>query len=154
VCLVSIVRLTYLVHDADHPDFSFDQTVIAYWTCVEPALAIVVACTMTLWPLVTKLFPRVFEEPSLATSDPEQRAPYSIGGRPLWIGSDPAQHAQKERDSWTDIHQEAIDIRDEIRYYKQATSNGSGSTEVETQEEPRTDVPGRPGQVYLSRNAQ
>src|SRR3569833_4701940 len=71
---------------ATHPDFSYDNVPIVYWTCVEVNFAIICASMMTFKPLIAKLMPRLVDQRPL-TSDPERRATRSIGGRALTPGA-------------------------------------------------------------------
>ncbi|KAH6855994.1 hypothetical protein B0I37DRAFT_442742 [Chaetomium sp. MPI-CAGE-AT-0009] len=61
VCLVSLIRLAILIQvkNAADPDHTYTGAELAYWTFVEVNTAIVVACAMTLRPLVTRFFPRL-----------------------------------------------------------------------------------------------
>ncbi len=62
ICLISIIRLKYLVDLINYPplDYFYNMAPIGYWTMVETNGAIVCACLMTLKPFVVRVFPRVF----------------------------------------------------------------------------------------------
>jgi len=62
VCIVSLVRLVILVgvKNSTNPDFTYTPATLTYLTVLEVHTAIVVACAMTLKPLVTRFFPRLF----------------------------------------------------------------------------------------------
>jgi hypothetical protein len=92
VCLVSLIRLAILIQAKVNtdPDFTFINTDLTYWTVIEVHTAIVVACTMTLKPLVAKFFPDLLgagrsdvssksDEPSAANSS---EPPLTIGSKP------------------------------------------------------------------------
>lgn len=104
--MISIIRLVYLLALANRPDFSFDNTVISYWTCVEVSFAIICACMMTLKPLLTRLFPKLLEERPLP-SDPEQLAAHSIGGRPMRIVARRSEVGPPNRASWIGLPDDA-----------------------------------------------
>ncbi|KAH8908344.1 hypothetical protein BR93DRAFT_944032 [Coniochaeta sp. PMI_546] len=57
VSLMSVIRLVYLIHEYDHVDFTYDNTTLTYWTCIEVNTAIVCACVMTLKPLINRYLP-------------------------------------------------------------------------------------------------
>ncbi|KAK4234454.1 hypothetical protein C8A03DRAFT_18650 [Achaetomium macrosporum] len=90
ICLVSLIRLVILIQilhkDSEDPDFSYNIAKIFYCTVLEVHTAIVVACAMTLKPLIARFLPRFFlshaskdeHEPSAASSRP----PPTIGSRP------------------------------------------------------------------------
>ncbi|KAH6632400.1 hypothetical protein F5144DRAFT_490261 [Chaetomium tenue] len=63
VCLVELIRLAILIEakKAKDADSTYTNTDLAYWTTVEIHTAIVVACAMTLRPLVTRFCPRLFD---------------------------------------------------------------------------------------------
>ncbi len=57
VCIISSIRLIYLMQFNGTGDFTFANVALVYWTCVEVHASIVVACSMTLKPLVSRFLP-------------------------------------------------------------------------------------------------
>lgn len=104
VCIVSFVRLSILiaVKGSTDPDFTYSPTDLTYWTAIEVHTAIVVACTMTLKPLVTRFFPNLLN-PRRSGADSSSKSDTSGGGGggggagamsdgpPLTIGSKPTR---------------------------------------------------------------
>lgn len=66
VCIISIVRLVYIVYFDTHPqtDFFYTSIPLTYWTFVEVNGAIVCACLMTLKPLISRIFPKMLSPAS------------------------------------------------------------------------------------------
>ncbi|KAK3294236.1 uncharacterized protein B0H64DRAFT_462914 [Chaetomium fimeti] len=103
VCLVSLIRLAILIQvkNAADPDSTYTNTDLVYWTCVEVNTAIVVACAMTLRPLVTRFWPRLFDSRGSSGGDGAggggggggSSGGVSGGGHgpPLTIGSKPSR---------------------------------------------------------------
>ncbi|KAL1843194.1 hypothetical protein VTJ49DRAFT_2745 [Mycothermus thermophilus] len=104
VCIVSLIRLAILIRvkQTIDPDFTYSPTTLTYWTLIEFHTAIVVACTMTLKPLVAKFFPNLIEPrgsdgngPAGAGGDSKDDGSGSIGSDPpLTIGSRPSRPLQ------------------------------------------------------------
>lgn len=71
-CAISIIRLAYLIMTQYSLDFTYDNTSTALWTCIETNAAVVVACTMTLKPLLSKLWPNLWDgrEPRASDENP------------------------------------------------------------------------------------
>ncbi|KAK0663898.1 hypothetical protein QBC41DRAFT_23669 [Cercophora samala] len=61
VCIVSIIRLVYLIDVVKKAgyDATYNSAQMIYWTSVEVSAAICCACLMTLKPLIQRLFPRL-----------------------------------------------------------------------------------------------
>ncbi|GAB1319675.1 hypothetical protein MFIFM68171_09885 [Madurella fahalii] len=111
VCLVSMIRLIILVQAKafPNPDFTYTGTDLTYWTVIETHTAIAIACTMTLKPLVARLFPRLLVPGRNSEHNNRDRQPSTAptgSGPPLTIGSMPLRsplapsHARME--SWMD----------------------------------------------------
>jgi len=96
---VSIIRLVMLVQEkgTPDPDFTYNGTTLTYWTVIEVNTAIVVACIMTLKPLVSKVFPGLLDSrgPSTETSITSSDPPLTIGSKPSRNPLSPARP-----DSW------------------------------------------------------
>ncbi|KAK3942513.1 hypothetical protein QBC46DRAFT_72177 [Diplogelasinospora grovesii] len=108
VCSISVVRLFELIEEYTHFDFTYDNVAISYLTVIEVNAAIACACMMTLKPLISKIFPRLFWGTSSRPDSPPKdveaaaAAAAAAGGRPLTIGSKPSRAAQKRpSSSWT-----------------------------------------------------
>jgi hypothetical protein len=89
VCLVSALRLMYMLSLYNSEDTTWDNVPIAIWTCVEVNVAIVCACLMTIKPLIVKLLPKIFLERNVRGFERQgsgERSP-----RQLTIGSKPVQ---------------------------------------------------------------
>lgn len=101
---MSFIRLGILIRAKTDSlaDVTYTGTELTYWTVVEVHTAIVVACVMTLKPLVAKFTPCLLfgggdstkSDSSAATSEP----PLTIGSRPLRNGL-----GQPRPDSWMEI---------------------------------------------------
>ncbi|KAK4188146.1 hypothetical protein QBC35DRAFT_383311 [Podospora australis] len=96
ICIVSLIRLVILVKAQlnPDPDTTYNNTNLNHWTSIEAHTAIIVACAMTLKPLVTKFFPNLLVpqtpdssgSPSNASSGPQ----LTIGSKPLRKQPSPA----------------------------------------------------------------
>ncbi|KAK0655024.1 hypothetical protein B0T16DRAFT_3230 [Cercophora newfieldiana] len=84
VCLVSIIRTYMLSITAQTNDFTFDNTAIAFWSCVETNATVCVACIMTFKPLLTRWFPNLVERPGQGNPLSLGRVP-TIGSRPMRV---------------------------------------------------------------------
>ena len=86
ICCISVVRAILLNATGNSMDASYDNVSTAYWTCVETNITVVIACVMTLKPLVSRAFPSLFRESSNSyvrqPSDPQARV-LTIGSRPV-----------------------------------------------------------------------
>ena len=80
----SILRLVNLVQiqSSPSPDFTYAGIFLTYWTTVEVNVVIVVACLMTLKPLMARLFPRVFTD-SYQQRSGSNAPPPTIGSMPM-----------------------------------------------------------------------
>ncbi|KAK0636822.1 hypothetical protein B0T17DRAFT_90797 [Bombardia bombarda] len=102
ICIISLVRLGILIRQQvlPDPDFTHNSTPLTYWTVLEVNGSIVIACLMTLKPLVTKFYPDLLnhpdseDEPSAASNDP----PLTIGSKPSRNPLTPARRA-----SWIEV---------------------------------------------------
>ena len=99
---MSVIRLLYLIQEADHADFSYGNTTLTYWTCIEVNTALVCACVMTLKPLIGRYLPSLVRSrrsvsgaPSDAVGPDGRTRPATIGSRPLRRGGQ-----QSRRRSW------------------------------------------------------
>ncbi|OIW30360.1 hypothetical protein CONLIGDRAFT_366305 [Coniochaeta ligniaria NRRL 30616] len=99
VSLMSVIRLVYLLQEYNHDDFTYDNTTLMYWTCIEVNTAIVCACVMTLKPLMNRYLPSLVRSRMSAPSG-NTDAVDSGGHRPLTIGSRPVRKGQANRRSW------------------------------------------------------
>ncbi|KAK0643924.1 hypothetical protein B0T16DRAFT_190937 [Cercophora newfieldiana] len=83
---VALIRLVMLVQEKGKPDpdFTYNGTILTYWTIIEVNTAIVVACIMTLKPLVSKIFPGLLDSrgPSTESSMVSSDLPLTIGSKP------------------------------------------------------------------------
>ncbi|KAK4198228.1 hypothetical protein QBC40DRAFT_95005 [Triangularia verruculosa] len=84
ICVVSVVRIIIVIHrksssDIDH---TYHNAVTNHWTSLEVHTSIVVACAMTLKPLVTHLFPNLLE-PRSGETTAEPSHGVTIGSMPL-----------------------------------------------------------------------
>lgn len=74
VCIISVVRLAFLVlatqHDWQTHDGSYTSAHMIYWTTIEVNAAISCACIMTLKPLIERIFPRFFSPSTHDQPDP------------------------------------------------------------------------------------
>ncbi|EGS21845.1 uncharacterized protein CTHT_0037160 [Thermochaetoides thermophila DSM 1495] len=86
VCLISLIRLWILIKTQSNPnpDFTYAGTPLIYWTVIEVDTAIVVACAMTLKPLITRFFPNLLIPRSIWDA-----SVLESNGRPRTIGSAP-----------------------------------------------------------------
>lgn len=80
MAFISIIRIIYLdnMHKNADPDFAFVGAQFGFLSMIEVNAAIVVACLITLQPLLVRLFPRL-----LKTNAHEELAgdtPPTIGG--------------------------------------------------------------------------
>src|SRR4051812_46574421 len=84
------------------PDFTYNGTNLTYWTVIEVNTAIVVACIMTLKPLVSKVLPGLLDShgPSTETSIISSDPPLTIGSKPSRNPLSPARP-----DSWMEGHE-------------------------------------------------
>jgi hypothetical protein len=77
VCVVSIIRLVFLVKSQTDPvllmDFAYNLVIVSYWNVIEVNLGIVVACLMTLRPLAARFIPSIFASTNNSSSDGSNR---------------------------------------------------------------------------------
>ncbi|KAK3377577.1 hypothetical protein B0H63DRAFT_435777 [Podospora didyma] len=113
VCAISVVRLWELVEENTRADFTFDNVSISYLTCIEINAAIACACCMTLKPLVSRVFPRLWGSSSGSARAKQQQkrqqqqqvagagaggAVGGVAGRgPPTIGSSPSRMSQQQQ---------------------------------------------------------
>ncbi|KAK4171373.1 hypothetical protein QBC36DRAFT_295424 [Triangularia setosa] len=98
VCIVSIVRLVYLIDVVKKQgyDATYNSAQMIYWTSVEVSAAICCACLMTLKPLIQRLFPKLLspnsgsktqrDNTSLQWIDPITGQPLRRDSRQSFIG--------------------------------------------------------------------
>lgn len=101
---VAFIRLVILIQEkgVPDPDFTWNGTNLTYWTVIEVNTAIVVACIMTLKPLVGRVFPGLLDSrPRGSMIDPS----IISSGPPLTIGSKPSRNplSPVNRESWIEI---------------------------------------------------
>jgi len=95
ICFISVLRLIYLIPFVNNPpvDWFYDGVPLDCWTVVEINGAIVVACTMTLKPLIGKFFPHLLS--SLGSGNNNNNNDYYEGKgnwiAPPTIGSKPSK---------------------------------------------------------------
>jgi hypothetical protein len=108
---MSVIRLFYLIHEYDSPDFTYQNITLTYWTCIEVNTAIVCACVMTLKPLINRYLPSLIRSRISAPTRHSNAADPSGAIRPLTIGSRPVREAgqDKGRRSWL-VLPERMDI--------------------------------------------
>ncbi|KXX80768.1 hypothetical protein MMYC01_203938 [Madurella mycetomatis] len=94
ICLISLIRLIILIRAKmdRNPDFTYAGTNLTCWTVIETHTAIAIACSMTLKPLVARLFPRLLvpgESHGQNNQDGQPRSSLTASNPPLTIGSKP-----------------------------------------------------------------
>ncbi|KAL2269671.1 hypothetical protein VTJ83DRAFT_1855 [Remersonia thermophila] len=94
VCIVSIIRLWDFDRTLSSADISWEAASIAYWSLVETNATIVVACVMTLRPVIKRWFPRFWG--STAGTAGGRRQNYHPSGPPP-SGSTGAAHGHLAR---------------------------------------------------------
>ncbi|KAK0714503.1 hypothetical protein B0H67DRAFT_214086 [Lasiosphaeris hirsuta] len=109
ICFVSLARLVILVQEkgAPDPDFTWNGTLLTYWTILEINTPIVVACIMTLKPLAARFFPRLLSETGRRSGGDGEAGEGSeaSSGPPLTIGSKPSRNplVVREGEEWMEI---------------------------------------------------
>lgn len=78
-------------------DFTYDGAELNYWLFIEIHTGIVIACLMTLKPLLGRLCPNLLSGDSRSSTESTGVTP---DGPPLTIGSRPLRNGQIQRDSW------------------------------------------------------
>lgn len=68
VCIMSILRLHWLIVASDSTDPTWDNIGIANWSCIELNVAIICPCLTTLKPLLSHFFPRIFSSRSASSN--------------------------------------------------------------------------------------
>lgn len=105
VCMISIIRLVYLLMTLHTTDIPYDNTTTAFWTTIETNATVVIACIMTINPLLSKWFPSVMQ----LRSD-EMRA---ANGHVPTIGSTPTRPPnadRNERRSWNSFGTDPVEL--------------------------------------------
>ncbi|KAK4042050.1 hypothetical protein C8A01DRAFT_44933 [Parachaetomium inaequale] len=101
VCALSIIRLYILKITADAMDYTFDNIPIAFWSCVETNATVVIACFMTMKPLLSKWFPNLTKASEGSSEQHRQDAMVDSSGRLPTIGSRPSRPILAEQHrSW------------------------------------------------------
>ncbi|KAK3356514.1 hypothetical protein B0T25DRAFT_497110 [Lasiosphaeria hispida] len=101
VCAISIIRLYILKITADTLDYTFDNIPIAIWSCLETNATVVIACFMTMKPLLSKFFPNVTNPGGEGDEQYQQDAMADSTGRVPTIGSRPSRMILIEQhESW------------------------------------------------------
>ncbi|KAK3344509.1 hypothetical protein B0T25DRAFT_487390 [Lasiosphaeria hispida] len=57
VCIISVLRIVWIVQLYSSTDFMWDYAFISYWNCVEVNGAIILPCLVVIRPLLRKLWP-------------------------------------------------------------------------------------------------
>ncbi|EGO58880.1 hypothetical protein NEUTE1DRAFT_128403 [Neurospora tetrasperma FGSC 2508] len=109
ICIVSLVRVFYLYasqYTAVH-DITFSTGKLTYWTAIEVHTAIVIACVMTLKPLIVRFFPGFLDPRASNNSSGEQGATgeptATSSDPPLTVGRRPCRNAFGQRLSWIEV---------------------------------------------------
>lgn len=152
---MSVIRLVYLIHEYDHVDFTYDNTALTYWTCIEVNTAIVCACVMTLKPLINRYLPSLVQSRMSAPSGNTDALADSGGLRPLTIGSMPVRkgggQANNRRRSWlvlpdrTDTDALMVDEEEEEELELMGLAKG----DMETHLDRKIGLPTRPESMYI-----
>ncbi len=89
---MSIARVVMFKFTVEARDSTFENVTIAFWSCVEANATVVIACFMTMKPLLAKWFPAFT---AFWSQNPNGRdhseAPDDISSRPPTIGSKPSR---------------------------------------------------------------
>ena len=83
---MSIARVVMFKFTIETRDFTFENVTIAFWSCVETNATIVIACFMTMKPLLAKWFPS-FTAFWSHNPDHSSEATNDVSSRPPTIGS-------------------------------------------------------------------
>ncbi|KAF3902088.1 hypothetical protein ABW21_db0201828 [Orbilia brochopaga] len=73
ICIVSILRLRFLIILSRSMDPTWDQPATAYWSAIEMNISIVCACLPALKPLVSLVAPSIFGTTPAASNPPSYR---------------------------------------------------------------------------------
>ncbi|KAK0726591.1 hypothetical protein B0T21DRAFT_371873 [Apiosordaria backusii] len=94
VCVVSVTRLIVVIQlkRSTDLDTTYNNSIVNHWTVLEIQTSIVVACAMTLKPLVTHFFPNLLEPRSGENPAEPSDGAGSNGGAQLTIGSKPLRN--------------------------------------------------------------
>ncbi|KAM7220160.1 hypothetical protein V8F06_004488 [Rhypophila decipiens] len=97
--LVSFIRMCYLIKTKKEPmtDYTYTGAELNYWLFIEVHTCIVIACLMTLKPLLAKFAPNLLTERDPSTSHSSGMSP---SDPPLTIGSRPLRNGQVRPESW------------------------------------------------------
>jgi len=96
------VRVYILKITANSIDFHFDNIPTALWSCIETNATVVIACNMTLKPLLTKWFPDLMTprgDGNEQNVHGDMEAAGSSGRLPT-IGSGPSRPIEGQHQSW------------------------------------------------------
>ncbi|KAK6526549.1 hypothetical protein TWF694_005131 [Orbilia ellipsospora] len=86
ICIVSILRLRFLIKLSQSTDPTWDQPATAYWSAIEMNISIVCACLPALKPLITLIAPSAFDTTGAASKGPSY-GDYHHSGRKITSGS-------------------------------------------------------------------
>ena len=103
ICALSIVRVYILKITATSVDFHFDNIPTALWSCIETNATVVVACNMTLKPLMTKWFPNLMTPGGDGHEQKRQGGGVHVAdlsGRVPTIGSGPSRPMEGNEQPW------------------------------------------------------
>ncbi|KAK6499471.1 hypothetical protein TWF506_004101 [Arthrobotrys conoides] len=73
ICIVSILRLRFLIILSKSMDPTWDQPATAYWSAIEMNISIVCACLPALKPLVSLVAPSIFGATASGSQPPSYR---------------------------------------------------------------------------------
>ncbi|KAK6338514.1 hypothetical protein TWF730_002577 [Orbilia blumenaviensis] len=73
ICIVSILRLRFLIILSKSSDPTWDQPATAYWSAIEMNISIVCACLPALKPLVSLIAPSIFGTTANGSQPPSYR---------------------------------------------------------------------------------
>ncbi|KAF3912468.1 hypothetical protein ABW20_dc0104410 [Dactylellina cionopaga] len=85
ICIVSILRLRFLIILSKSMDPTWDQPATAYWSAIEMNISIVCACLPALKPLMSLVAPSVFGTTATGSQPPSYRD-YRHGSKKIGSG--------------------------------------------------------------------
>lgn len=95
---MSIIRLWIILIAANTVDYTFDNVPIAFWSCIETNATVMVACIMTMKPLLAKLFPNLTTPGGGSHEQNQQGAMANVVGNHVpTIGSGPSRMMMVEQ---------------------------------------------------------
>ncbi|KAK3339821.1 hypothetical protein B0T25DRAFT_489625 [Lasiosphaeria hispida] len=102
ICALSLVRVYILKITANSVDFHFDNIPTALWSCIETNATVVVACNMTMKPLLAKWFPNLMAPGGDGNEQNRQgdAGVADLSGRVPTIGSGPSRPIVGQQQPW------------------------------------------------------